>query len=223
MPISSRKTQTDPRTSMNGSTSTNTNNGVRVNQHELCVSSVSTSRVPADYTGRVMCAVIIDGADCSRTTVVGSSSSSRSGVETLVEVVRELKARRGLAFPNEKFQLFVDGGVRRASHVLPVRPLLLFPNSTANMLVIAFFNLRGRLCARCTWCPGSLRAVAHAREPELGEHSAERIDAGSIKSMWCMQIRPTHHPSCGGLQPLALRCPAYTVTRVRQPPHSSTS
>ena len=43
---------------------------------------------------------------------------SRSGVETLVEVVRELKARRGLMFPNEKFQLFVDGGVRRATDVL---------------------------------------------------------------------------------------------------------
>ena len=43
---------------------------------------------------------------------------SRSGVETLVEVVRELKARRGLTFPNEKFQLFVDGGVRRATDVL---------------------------------------------------------------------------------------------------------
>ncbi|KAI0724176.1 FMN-dependent dehydrogenase-domain-containing protein [Fomitopsis betulina] len=43
---------------------------------------------------------------------------SRSGVETLVEVVRELKACRGLTFPNEKFQLFVDGGVRRATDVL---------------------------------------------------------------------------------------------------------
>ncbi|KZT72246.1 hypothetical protein DAEQUDRAFT_809145 [Daedalea quercina L-15889] len=43
---------------------------------------------------------------------------ARSGIETLVEVVRELKARRGLTFPNEKFQLFVDGGVRRATDVL---------------------------------------------------------------------------------------------------------
>lgn len=43
---------------------------------------------------------------------------SRSGLEVLVEVVRELKARRGLQFPNEKFQLFVDGGVRRATDVL---------------------------------------------------------------------------------------------------------
>ncbi|TFK87560.1 FMN-dependent alpha-hydroxy acid dehydrogenase [Polyporus arcularius HHB13444] len=43
---------------------------------------------------------------------------SRSGIEVLVEVVRELRARRGLSFPNEKFQLFVDGGVRRANDVL---------------------------------------------------------------------------------------------------------
>ncbi|KAI0359592.1 hypothetical protein OH77DRAFT_1420116 [Trametes cingulata] len=43
---------------------------------------------------------------------------SRSGIEVLVEVVRELKKQRGLTFPNEKFQLFVDGGVRRANDVL---------------------------------------------------------------------------------------------------------
>ncbi|RPD57721.1 hypothetical protein L226DRAFT_554274 [Lentinus tigrinus ALCF2SS1-7] len=43
---------------------------------------------------------------------------SRSGIEILVEVVRELGARRGLKFPNDKFQLFVDGGVRRANDVL---------------------------------------------------------------------------------------------------------
>ncbi|KAI0827961.1 FMN-dependent dehydrogenase-domain-containing protein [Trametes gibbosa] len=43
---------------------------------------------------------------------------SRSGVEVLVEVTRELGKRRGLKFPNEKFQLFVDGGVRRANDVL---------------------------------------------------------------------------------------------------------
>ncbi|KAI0333031.1 hypothetical protein GY45DRAFT_1320320 [Cubamyces sp. BRFM 1775] len=43
---------------------------------------------------------------------------SRSAIEVLVEVVRELKKQRGLTFPNEKFQLFVDGGVRRANDVL---------------------------------------------------------------------------------------------------------
>ena len=43
---------------------------------------------------------------------------ARSGIEILVEVVRKLKEERGLTFPNEKFQLFVDGGVRRATDVL---------------------------------------------------------------------------------------------------------
>lgn len=43
---------------------------------------------------------------------------ARSGLEVLVEVVRELGKRRGLKFPNEKFQIFVDGGVRRATDVI---------------------------------------------------------------------------------------------------------
>ena len=43
---------------------------------------------------------------------------ARSGVEVLAETVRELGARRSLSFPNDKFQLFVDGGVRRANDVL---------------------------------------------------------------------------------------------------------
>ncbi|RDB25124.1 Cytochrome b2, mitochondrial [Hypsizygus marmoreus] len=43
---------------------------------------------------------------------------ARSGIEVLVEVVAKLGEKRGLSFPNEKFQLFVDGGVRRATDVL---------------------------------------------------------------------------------------------------------
>ncbi|KAF8435122.1 FMN-dependent dehydrogenase-domain-containing protein [Boletus edulis BED1] len=43
---------------------------------------------------------------------------ARSGIEVLVEVVDKLKEKRGLNFPNEKFQLFVDGGVRRATDVI---------------------------------------------------------------------------------------------------------
>ncbi|KAK7054135.1 FMN-dependent dehydrogenase-domain-containing protein [Favolaschia claudopus] len=43
---------------------------------------------------------------------------ARSGIEILVEVVTKLKEKRGLTFPNEKFSLFVDGGVRRATDVL---------------------------------------------------------------------------------------------------------
>ena len=43
---------------------------------------------------------------------------ARSGIEILVEVVAKLQETRGLSFPNETFQLFVDGGVRRATDVL---------------------------------------------------------------------------------------------------------
>ncbi|TFL07022.1 FMN-dependent dehydrogenase-domain-containing protein [Pterulicium gracile] len=43
---------------------------------------------------------------------------ARSGVEVLTEVVKHLGEQRGLTFPNEKFQLYVDGGVRRATDVL---------------------------------------------------------------------------------------------------------
>ena len=43
---------------------------------------------------------------------------ARSGIEVLVEVTGHLKRQRGLTFPNEKFQLFVDGGVRRATDVV---------------------------------------------------------------------------------------------------------
>ncbi|KAF8552935.1 hypothetical protein OG21DRAFT_1317694 [Imleria badia] len=43
---------------------------------------------------------------------------ARSGIEVLVEVVDKLKAKRGLTFPNEKFQLFIDGGVRRTTDVI---------------------------------------------------------------------------------------------------------
>ncbi|CAL1711463.1 unnamed protein product [Somion occarium] len=43
---------------------------------------------------------------------------AKSGVEILIEVVEKLGEKRGLSFPNEKFQLFVDGGVRRATDVL---------------------------------------------------------------------------------------------------------
>ena len=43
---------------------------------------------------------------------------ARSGIEVLVEVADKLKEKRGLTFPNKKFQLFIDGGVRRATDVI---------------------------------------------------------------------------------------------------------
>ena len=41
---------------------------------------------------------------------------ARSGIEVLVEVVAKLRERR--LFPNPKFEIYVDGGVRRATDVL---------------------------------------------------------------------------------------------------------
>lgn len=41
---------------------------------------------------------------------------ARSGIEVLVEVVAALRERN--LFPNPEFQIFVDGGVRRATDVL---------------------------------------------------------------------------------------------------------
>ncbi|EMD33162.1 hypothetical protein CERSUDRAFT_118224 [Gelatoporia subvermispora B] len=43
---------------------------------------------------------------------------ARSGLEMLVEVTQHFKQKRGITFPNDKFQLFVDGGVRRATDVI---------------------------------------------------------------------------------------------------------
>jgi L-lactate dehydrogenase (cytochrome) len=45
-----------------------------------------------------------------------SQDFARSGIEVLVEVVAELKKRK--LFPNPKFEIYVDGGVRRATDVL---------------------------------------------------------------------------------------------------------
>jgi L-lactate dehydrogenase (cytochrome) len=41
---------------------------------------------------------------------------ARSGIEVLVEVIEELKKRK--LYPNPQFQVFLDGGVRRATDVL---------------------------------------------------------------------------------------------------------
>jgi len=42
--------------------------------------------------------------------------TARSGIENLIEVVEALKTRG--PWPNPKFEVFVDGGIRRASDVL---------------------------------------------------------------------------------------------------------
>lgn len=43
---------------------------------------------------------------------------ARSGIEVLVEVAAKLKEKRGVSLPIDTFQVFVDGGVRRATDVI---------------------------------------------------------------------------------------------------------
>ncbi len=43
---------------------------------------------------------------------------SRSGIEILCEVVKVFREQRNICFPHPGFELFVDGGVRRATDVL---------------------------------------------------------------------------------------------------------
>jgi L-lactate dehydrogenase (cytochrome) len=41
-----------------------------------------------------------------------------AGIEVLIQVVEKLKSEVGMTLPNPDFQIFVDGGVRRATDVL---------------------------------------------------------------------------------------------------------
>ena len=43
---------------------------------------------------------------------------ARSGIEVLVEVAAKLKEMRGVVLPIDRFQVFIDGGVRRATDVI---------------------------------------------------------------------------------------------------------
>lgn len=78
---------------------------------------------------------------------------ARSGIEVLVEVVEKFKEKRGITFPNEKFQLFVDGGVRRATDVL--KAVALGATAGAFRLVFAFVVPALTiliLTLLCSWC-----------------------------------------------------------------------
>ena len=66
---------------------------------------------------------------------------ARSGIEVLVEVVVHLKEKRGLSFPNEKFQLFVDGGVRRATDVIKAVALGATAGNVSILSVFFLFKL----------------------------------------------------------------------------------
>ena len=72
---------------------------------------------------------------------------ARSGIEVLVEVVDYLKEKRGLSFPNEKFQLFVDGGVRRATDVIKAVAL----GATAGKVSILSILIKFDNHKDCSW------------------------------------------------------------------------
>ena len=87
---------------------------------------------------------------------------ARSGLEVLVEVVQKFNEKRGITFPNPKFQLFIDGGVRRATDVLKAVAL----GATAGMSTSRLMRLRTELsphsryrpafhlCLFCVWAGG---------------------------------------------------------------------
>lgn len=68
---------------------------------------------------------------------------ARSGIEVLVEVVAALKDRK--MFPNPNFQIFVDGGVRRASDVLKALALGATAGTVQDRAFVPRLNLPLRL------------------------------------------------------------------------------
>ena len=62
--------------------------------------------------------------------------TTTSGIEILASVVDAFKEKRGITFPlkDGRFQIFVDGGVRRASDVLKAVAL----GATAGTSILSF-------------------------------------------------------------------------------------
>jgi hypothetical protein len=111
---------------------------------------------------------------------------ARSGIEILVEVVEKLGEKRGLKFPNEKFQLFVDGGVRRATDVLKAVAL----GATAGTLPLGAFRLRA-VPDRCLgnsrhWSAVPVR-VLYVRPGGRGQGSANSPCMFSLVMIVCLQ------------------------------------
>lgn len=67
---------------------------------------------------------------------------ARSGIEVLVEVVEKLGEKRGISFPNEKFQVFVDGGVRRATDVIKAVALGATAGTLPPLMVVFIWHQR---------------------------------------------------------------------------------
>ena len=117
--------------------------------------------------------------------------TSRSGVENLIEVVEALKARG--PWPNPKFEVFVDGGIRRASDVLkaialgakavgvgrafsrdsrrPVGPGHPWCHWLLALLVSVFSAISAQPCSPTTTYPPSARLRGLARI-QAGQHAS---------------------------------------------------
>ncbi|KAF9243240.1 FMN-dependent dehydrogenase-domain-containing protein [Melanogaster broomeanus] len=62
--------------------------------------------------------LILKGVQCWEDALEAYDTGLAGVVLSNHGVVAKLKEKRGLSFPNEKFQLFIDGGVRRATDVI---------------------------------------------------------------------------------------------------------
>lgn len=90
----------------------------------ICIDQLPIIKVPLILKGVQTWEDALEAYDQNLAGVVLSNHGgrqldfARSGIEVLVEVVEKFKEKRGTTFPNARFQLFVDGGVRRATDVL---------------------------------------------------------------------------------------------------------
>ncbi|KAI0919045.1 hypothetical protein AcW1_003476 [Taiwanofungus camphoratus] len=128
--------------------------------------------------------------------------TSRSGLEILVEVVAALKARG--YFPNPNFELYVDGGVRRASDVLKALALGAKAVGVGRPFLYAF----------CSYGQAGVeRAIQIFRDEfemdmrllgarTVNELVPEMVDASALTSHFVMT--PEDHLFKSTYQPLAL-------------------
>jgi isopentenyl diphosphate isomerase/L-lactate dehydrogenase-like FMN-dependent dehydrogenase len=95
---------------------------VCITAHPLTLSTTNTFLVPIILKGISTAEDAVLAYEAGVQGIVLSNhggrqlDTARSGLEVLVEVVAALKARG--YYPDPKFEIFVDGGVRRASDVL---------------------------------------------------------------------------------------------------------
>ena len=135
---------------------------------------------------------------------------ARSGIEVLVEVVEKFKAKRGITFPNDRFQLFVDGGARcycfrgdcGCASQVPCGSywrLMRFSSGNRKAVLVCILDIwrrRGRSCPPDSDCPPltliiSSRFEMHLRilgAQTIKDFVPDMVDAFNVHSPGC---RPT--------------------------------